>query len=72
MCKFPRDIEDFGNEFVKAQLKRHDADYDPKPRFKRSEILKDINAAEDAIKRFSKTPIKDRRAFAVWVTLQKR
>jgi len=71
MKKFPKEIEDFGNEFVAAQIKRHSADYDPDTAFSRSEVINDIESAEEAIKNFKKSPMKDRRAFAAWVILQK-
>ena len=31
MSRFPTEIEDFAYEFVQAQIKRHDADYNPLP-----------------------------------------
>ena len=72
MKKFPREIEDFANEFVKLQIKRHDADYDPSATFARSEVLNDIVSAEAAIKKFKPAPISDRRAFVAWLVLAKR
>jgi len=72
MKEFPKGIEDFGNEFVQAQIKRHSADYDPEMNYTRSEVLTDIDAAETAIKNFKGTSIKDRRAFAAWVSLSNR
>jgi hypothetical protein len=52
-----------------AQVKRHSADYDPTARLTRSELVADIDAAEDVIKRFFKVSMKDKRAFAAWVSL---
>lgn len=72
MKKFPKEIEDFGNEFVKAQIKRHAADYNPTASFVRSEVVTDIESAEDVIKRFRAASVKDRRAFAAWLTLNAR
>lgn len=72
VAKFPKDIADFANTFVDLQIKRHDADYDPAKRFSRSTVLVDIESAEEAIARFSKAPILDRRAFAALVVLKKR
>jgi hypothetical protein len=71
MKAFPKEIEDFGNAFVSLQVKRHLADYDPFNRVSRSEVLTDIDVAEIAIKRLEGAPIKDRRAFAAWVTLKR-
>lgn len=72
MKKFPKEIEDFGNELVQLQVKRHSADYDPTANFFRTEVLSDINSAENAIRDFAKADIKDRRAFAAWVTMSNR
>lgn len=72
MCKFPKDIEDFGNCFVELQFERHKADYDPNARFTRTEILTSIDSAESAIRAFGKTRIKDRRAFAAWTSMPTR
>ncbi|MFQ6550710.1 hypothetical protein AAD018_000020 [Aestuariibius insulae] len=72
MKKFPKEIEDFGNAFVTAQIKRHSADYDPEYRILRSEVLADIDSAGEAIRAFKKCSIKSRRAFAAWVTLTNR
>lgn len=72
MKEFPKDIEDFGNRFITAQTKRHNADYDPTSSYTRSDVLNDILQTETVIRRFQKVPIKDRRAFAAWIALQKR
>lgn len=72
MEKFPREIQDFGNEFVDAQHRRHSADYDPKPVYDRYSVLENIVNATTVIQDFMKAPIKDRRAFAVWVTMPNR
>ena len=54
------------------QQKRHDADYDPDATFVKSDVLASISDAEAAIQRFSRAPLKDRRAFAVYVLLDLR
>lgn len=72
MSRFPRDIEDFANHFVDLQIERHRADYDPHARFTRSDVTTAIDTAEAAITAFFAEPIKDRRAFAAWVTLRNR
>lgn len=69
---FPAEIEDFANQFIVMQSKRHYADYDPWSRFVRSEVLSDIAAVENSIARFKSQHRKDRLAFAVWVVLKKR
>ena len=54
------------------QRKRHMADYDPEGRWNKSEVAEDIDDAANIIERFEQTPIRDRRAFAVYVLLQSR
>ena len=60
------------------QKKRHSADYDPEAMYSpvmvffKSNIIQDIFAAENVIHRFSKTPLRDRRAFAVYILLDRR
>ena len=54
------------------QRKRHIADYDPEGRWNKSEVAEDIDDAANIIDRFEQAPIRDRRAFAVYVLLQSR
>ena len=70
--RFPVDIQDFANLFVLLQEKRHDADYDPVSRFARSDVVEWIDAAEQSLKAFQLSKIKDRRAFAAWTALKTR
>lgn len=70
--QFPKAIEDFANNFVAMQEKRHMADYDPTVKLSKSEVLADINLARQAITEFQKEPVKDRRAFAAHVLFKKR
>ncbi len=72
MERFPRDIQDFSNQFVILQAKRHDADYDPSSTFTRHDVLTSIDAAAIAIKKLQASNVKDRRAFAVWTVMNKR
>lgn len=72
MAKFPKAVEDFANNFVSMQEKRHAADYDPSIKLTKSEVVADISAAREAISEFLKVPIKDRRAFAAHVLFKKR
>ena len=69
---FPNDIQDFASVFVEMQDKRHRADYDPDEVSYKSEVLEDIDEAADILSRFQKVPVKDRRAFAVYVLLELR
>lgn len=72
MSRFPREIEDLGNLFVDLQIDRHSADYDPFSRFNRADVIANIDAAENAIKAFRKTQMKDKRAFAAWTAMKSR
>ena len=54
------------------QVKRHSADYDPGGTFRKSDVIQDIDEAEDVIKRFIEVPRADRRAFAIYVLLDIR
>lgn len=72
MAKFPKDIEDCANFFHELQIERHQADYDPDSKFTRTDVTASIDAAEAAILAFKKVGIKDRRAFAAWITLKDR
>ena len=70
--RFPNDIQDFAGLFVEMQNKRHRADYDPDEVFYKSEVIQDTAEAADVLSRFQKAPVKDRRAFAVYVLLELR
>ena len=65
-------IRVFARLFVSMQKDRHDADYDPYATFFKSQVIANIAAADVAIREFSQTPRKDRRAFAVYVLLTLR
>jgi len=52
------------------QIKRHKADYDPEEKFFKSAVLLDLALVRLNIKWFREAPIKDRRAFAVFVLLR--
>ena len=49
------------------QKKRHAADYDPEAAFSKLEVIQDIDEAENVIRQFPRAPVKDRRAFAVYL-----
>lgn len=70
--RFPDDIQDFATAFVAMQRKREHADYDPDGTFYKSYVVQDINTTENMISQFLKVPLKDRRAFAVYVLLNIR
>ena len=70
--RFPFAIQEFAETFVVMQVKRHSADYDPDATSLKSDVIQDIDTAEDAIKLFSEAPRADRRAFAIYVLLDIR
>ena len=72
LAKFPKEIEDFANQFAALQEKRHQADYDPFSRFTRNDVLTSIEAAETAIRKLQKSNVKDKRAFAAWTAMKNR
>ena len=72
IIKFPDEIQDFAERFVDMQQKRHEADYDPDATFSKSDVIQDITDAEDVIRCFNSVPVRDRRAFAVYVLLPLR
>lgn len=67
--RFPIEVQEFANQFVDMQEKRHKADYDPHATFPKLIVEQDIEATDRAIRSFQQVPIKDRRAFAVYVLL---
>ena len=70
--RFPGGIQDFAGRFTDMQRKRESADYDPDGTFYKSDVLDDIDTTENVISQFLKVPLKDRRAFAVYVLLNIR
>ncbi len=72
IIKFPAEIQDFAERFVDMQQKRHEADYDPDATFSKSDVIQDITDAEDVIRCFNSVPVRDRRAFAVYLLLPLR
>lgn len=69
LARFPPDIQNFARQFANLQIKRHRADYDPNARFFKNEVVQDILEVENVIRRFTMTPLKDRRAFVAYVLL---
>ena len=67
---FPQVIQDFTALFVEMQDKRHAADYAPDVEYRKSDVIRDIVRAENAIISFAAVDIADRRAFAVHVLFE--
>ncbi len=70
--RFPVEIREFANQFLDMQEKRHKADYDSNAGFPKLIVEQDIEATEKAIENFRRAPLKDRRAFAIYVLLPVR
>ena len=72
METFPREIRKFADCFVDLQGKRNEADYDPEGRWDKAEVAEDVATAEDVIREFEAAPLRERRAFAIFVLLKNR
>ena len=72
MQRFPAGIRDFAETFASLQSKRHMADYDPDASFRKSDVVEDIDATRNVIARLAKTPIEQRRAFAIYLLTKLR
>ena len=72
MKRFPVEIQRFANLFCVAQEQRTKADYDPNARFSVGSVLVGIMFASSIIQRFSNVPRHHRRAFAVYLLIDKR
>lgn len=70
--KFPEEIQDFADKFVIMQQKRHQADYAPEVDVDKATVSQDIVAIAEAIAKFQRVSVKDRRAFAVYLLLPLR
>ena len=70
--RFPEDIQDFANQFVALQEKRHMADYDPFASFTPQDALKAIEAADIAVRKLQTADIKNKKAFAAWTIMKNR
>ena len=69
---FPLSIQYFSNYFVTLQEERHRADYDPASTFSRTEALRYVGEAKDAIRQFERVAKSDKRAFAAFVLFKMR
>lgn len=70
--QFPPEIQEFAGLFVDMQRKRHRADYASEGHWLKSEVVDDIAQATAAIALLERAPLKDRRAFAIYVLLRLR
>lgn len=72
MSRFPREVQFFAGVYVELQEKRYEADYNPTSRFNLYDAHEWTRRVVNAIAEIAKSPLKDRRAFAVWVAMKHR
>ena len=60
-------VRNFGQVFVNMQQQRISADYDPRARFVRSEVVTSIARTESAIRAFCDAPAPTRRRLAIYL-----
>ena len=71
-ASFGQDLKDVADSFVTLQRLRHAADYDPIAAFTRGDAQSHILSSEDSIRKLRASPLKDRRAFLVWLLFPNR
>jgi hypothetical protein len=69
---FPKAVRDFADAFVDLQLKRFEADYDPRQKLSKSWVLNDIEHCRKTIDGLRNAPRKFRRALASIVLFKSR
>ena len=69
---FPEAIEDAATRFLALQQKRHDADYDISKPTSATDVRQHIAEVRSIIDRFEAVENKHRKAFAVWLLINKR
>ena len=73
MREFPAEIRDFAEAFVVLQIERQKADYAlDMDAYRKSDVLRRIASAEQAISRFEQADVAARRAFAAHVLFRQR
>jgi uncharacterized protein (UPF0332 family) len=72
MAALSSSIQAFAAAFVKMQERRHDADYNPEKRFRKSEVQSDLREVEAVVTAFERCSLSERRAFAAYVLLKER
>ncbi len=65
-------VRNFGQVFVNMQQQRISADYDPRARFARSEVVTSIGRSEAAIHAFYNAPAPTRRRLAIYLLVRGR
>ena len=73
MREFPVEIRDFAKAFVELQVERQQADYVlDAGAYEKSDVLRRIASAEQAISRFEQADVDARRGFAAHVLFRQR
>ena len=72
MGRFPDAIQEFAVVFIEMQKRRELADYAHEGTFFKDDVMQEIEKANDVIRLFRSVPLKDRRAFAVYLLLPSR
>lgn len=72
IVNLPAGMQSFARTFSNLQERRHEADYDPDSRFRRSNVIALIDRAETAIEGFYAADASERRSFATLVLLRDR
>ena len=70
--RFSPSIQLLAGSFVDMQTLRHRADYDPDTSLVPWEVVASINEADGYISAFRSAPVRERRAFAVYVLMRER
>lgn len=72
MKLFPPAVQDFADAFCARQIERHEADYNPDIQFVRENVTLSAVDALAAILKFREVEVKHRRAFAIYLLVERR
>lgn len=70
--QIPASLRDVADAFVQLQELRHEADYDPKASFLRSDVVAHIRLARTAVAQLEGASTADRRTFASWLIFKSK
>ena len=71
-ANFHLDIRAFAETFARMQESRHRADYAPDEVLQKSDVIRSIQEAKDAIRNFEGESLEERRAFAAYILFKGR
>ena len=72
VSRFPPAIQEFADCFAEMQRRRHYADYAPVTSFTRLHVAMLLDQTAQVINQFNNAPVRDRRAFAIYVLFRLR